>query len=92
MSNRYDAVVFDLDGTLADSLADIAFTSQMGRKFFEERRFVVAAEKSAASAALGIGHAPGQAPGQAQLTGFGKASGAPKSGRPVAFLFSGQGS
>jgi acyl transferase domain-containing protein len=62
-------------------LADVSYTLQLGRKAFPHRRAVVARDPSKAAAAL---KKPAAAPVMA-----GVRSG---SGRPVAFLFSGQGS
>jgi acyl transferase domain-containing protein len=62
-------------------LADVAYTLQVGRKALPHRRALVARDPAQAAAAL---LRPRQAP---VLSGVGSGS-----GRPVAFLFSGQGS
>ncbi|MGC3998930.1 MAG: type I polyketide synthase [Anaeromyxobacter sp.] len=64
-----------------ERLADVAWTLQAGRKPFPHRRAVVARDATAAAAAL---ERPREAP---VLAGQ-----APGAARPVAFLFSGQGS
>jgi amino acid adenylation domain-containing protein len=61
-------------------LADVAFTLQVGRRAFEQRRMAVCADPADAAAVL-LGHHPGR------LLGRRRSAGTPS----VAFLFPGQG-
>ena len=65
----------------ADHFADIAHTLRIGRKGFEQRRALVAESAADAAATLGEVGSP------RVLSRY-----CPESGRPAAFLFSGQGS
>jgi acyl transferase domain-containing protein len=80
-----------LEGPGADQkLADVAFTTQVGRKGFQHRRIVVARDTADGSGAAGAADAIGALRGRdAKRTATGATM---RSGRPVAFLFSGQGS
>jgi acyl transferase domain-containing protein len=70
-----------LEANPGTRLADVSYTLQLGRKAFSHRRAVVARDASQAAAAL---REPSKAPMMAGVRAG--------SGRPVAFLFSGQGS